>query len=105
MISLLRIGSRGRTPVDRQIGLACGTWESKATVKPWVERVLWDIGPFLTRLSGPEKEVLFHVIRNNVHRIDQWESMGNFRSLDALQAKIEDWNVRGLGPYAHLSTN
>ena len=74
-------------------------------VKWWVERALGHIGPYLRELSDPDKEVLFEAIRNNVDRIDFWESKGAFSSLNRLRAKIQDWRARGIGtcrssPYA-----
>jgi len=74
-------------------------------VKRWVERALGHIAPYLRELSDPDKEVLFEAIRNNVDRIDFWESKGTFSSLNRLRAKIQDWRARGIGtcrssPYA-----
>lgn len=66
-------------------------------VKRWVERALGHIAPYLRELSDPDKEVLFAAIRNNVDRIDFWESKGTFSSLNRLRAKIQDWRARGIG--------
>ena len=66
-------------------------------VKPWLERALIDVGPYLLELSEPDKEVLFEAMRNNVHRIGLWETRGSFCSLSMLKAKIQDWRTRGIG--------
>jgi hypothetical protein len=65
-------------------------------VKPWVDKAICCIGPYLGQLSEPDKELLFRTMRNNSRRIDQWQRIGHFNSLDALKAKLQDWKDRGL---------
>jgi hypothetical protein len=68
----------------------------RARVKPWLDEALDCISPYLRQLSDEEKDVLFRAIRNNVRRIVIWRSSGNFSSLTALRAKINDWQRRGI---------
>jgi hypothetical protein len=69
-----------------------------ARLKPWVDRALECIGCYLPELAEEDKETLFWIIHNNVERVARWKSEGHFSSLGALQAKIQDWKKRGLGP-------
>jgi hypothetical protein len=68
----------------------------RAQVKPWVDEVLQYIGPYLHNLSDQDRATLFRVIPSNVGRIGLWKSHGDFNSLDALKAKVQDWRRRGL---------